>query len=136
LYTKIVIPGTLFGADNNVNRFVNIDVSASWLNQNLVLLSSSQLQSFSYSLKVNSGSCLNSKLVTEYIEVKVPYDASARMYIEENQIVKYGQDLISSAQVILPNVALGESSDFVTFTVSGHLILNILGIGYENLDHC
>jgi hypothetical protein len=136
LYTKIVIPGTLFGEDNNVNRFVNIDVSAYWLNQNLVLLSSSQLQSFSYSLKVNSGSCLNSKLVTEYIEVKVPYDASARMYIEENQIVKYGQDLISSAQVILPNVALGESSDFVTFTVSGHLILNILGIGYENLDHC
>lgn len=120
-----------------VNHLVDLEFSAQWINQKLEIISN-QVNTYNVNTALSSGVCLNSKLNNNYISLIMNYNASVQMYIEESNLAVpiSGERLKEIAQEIIPTFELDNTGESVIFPIQGHVILNLLGIGYGESTYC
>jgi hypothetical protein len=133
----LTIPEKLLweNADPRNQLSISIDATSKIVGSDVIELVSNPVQSFAYKLESYQGSCYETQAVTNLIALAVHYNATMQMTIEQNGNLLVGPDLILAAQKILPNYDVLDEAT-LSFPVSGDIIINILGTGYDILYNC
>lgn len=134
---EYVVPRSLLweNTDNKGNILINLDVSADFVDEDLISIKSSRIQSFTQKLEAYQGGCYKSELATNLVSILVNYNATAKMLIKQDGLLLRGKDFNNAIKNILSDYEIQDES-LATFKMDGQFKANILGVGYSTVSHC
>lgn len=121
--------------DNQNLLLLNLEVSAEFKGRVLTDLESNHIPSFKNSVEAVPGGCYTSETVYNMLSMTVNFNANATMVIERDGEQLQGRALESEAQQVLTNFDIVDGS-MVLFPVNGQMLINVLGAGFEVINHC
>ena len=114
-------------------KSVKIDFSAHQKN-GVIDLNSNILQTFEQTVEASNVGCYTSTPTTHLISLTIGYKANIKMVVERDNRVLFGTQLEEETEKILESYTIEDGA--ATFPAEGHITVNLLGVGYNTLEHC
>lgn len=119
--------------DNGVDE-VDIEVSAKWIDGNLVEMRSNSLSSHDHVSNIPAGFSYNTSKINSYMSLTINYQATVTMFVEsEDGILFRSKELLENARDIINGFTVDESGNSVSYPISGHININVLGPGFNDI---
>ena len=135
LSTKYQLPKSFIWQenDNGVDE-IDIEVSAKWVDGNLVAFESNPLSSHDHITNVPAGLRYGTSKINSYMSLTINYQATVTMFVEsEDGTLFRSKELLDNARDIVNGFTVDETGNSVSYPISGHININVLGPGYNDI---
>lgn len=134
---EYIIPATLLWkeAADTSTLVMNVDVSAKFKGASLAEVESNRVQTFTHKVEAYQGGCYKAETVASIISIDIPFNATAKMVIERSGELLQGRDLEQEAKKVITDFEI-EDESIISFLVEGEMTANVLGVGFEVINHC